>query len=146
MSSTRSAVLPGIRLLFRCVVLAGLFCMHVLPAQGCPGGSGMSAGMTPPSASPVSPMTGSPGATTHVDPASPGLAALQVQPATGGAVCLARPPDRDGTAGLICLLMLVVVAVCAPTRSLRRIRRGATWRAPPLRGAALLTALCVSRT
>lgn len=68
--------------------------------------------------------------------------------ATGhGAICVSTPPHR-GSAVLPGLLIVAVIALAdGPGRLARRgVLYGRSGRAPPVGGAKLLTAVCVSRT
>jgi hypothetical protein len=148
-SGTVLAARASARLLTVCAVLAGLFFMHALLAQGCPGGTGMPASATPASVMPVAAMadqhteaTGH-GATPHAP------AAVPTHTAADNGVCVATPPKRNAAGGLAYALALAAAVSTALPRydpRMRRRGRGATHRAPPLGGAALLTALRVSRT
>ncbi|TCO54871.1 DUF6153 family protein [Actinocrispum wychmicini] len=118
------------RLLTVTAVLAGLFAMHGLPAQACPGGAGavmseaMSADATSHHATPTSGDAAAPAMSGH------------------GSVCAATltPRGSDTSSGVT----PVLVTSTPPTRTVhpRRPRD----RGPPLAKADLLTTLCVSRT
>ncbi|MGH4007493.1 MAG: hypothetical protein ACRDTH_04885 [Pseudonocardiaceae bacterium] len=146
MSGTPSARAIA-RLLMVGAVLAGVFLMHDLPAQACPGGTGM----------PASSMTATPALTAHSGEPTQVAAAAHGEMAhalpaahattTGhGSVCVSTPPPRSHD-GLLTLL-LAAGALASPARLLHvDSQRGrASRRAPPPTESELLTTLCVSRT
>jgi len=140
MRSTASARAIA-RLLTVCAVLAGLFFMHGLPAQACSGGTGDMSATTATSA------TGHQGGTTLGAGAAHGEMVAAVTAAAGhGTACVFTPAPR----GLDALLALLLLAATVAPASVRgRPNSGGhriSHRAPPPAGAALLTALCVSRT
>lgn len=141
------------RLVTVCAVLAGLFFMHGLPAQGCSGGVGASA---PSMAHPATVATagGEPdmAAAAMAASASHSLAhsvsTVGADAGEPGALCVSTPPP-PGWAGLLALLLGVIVVGLAstpgsPDRATQS--RNQRLRAPPLAGSALLRNLCVSRT
>jgi hypothetical protein len=134
-------------------VLAGLFFMHGLPAQGCPGAGGASA---PSMAHPATMATVAGG----LDMATGALAVSASHPLAysaskfgtdggePGALCVSTPPP-PGWAGLLALLLGISVAglgsvLGLPDRATHPT--GQRRRAPPLAGSILLMNLCVSRT
>lgn len=142
------------RLITVCAVLAGLFVMHGLPAQGCPGGMEASApSMT--HLSMVHPVTVATVA-GRLDTATATLAGSVshplAHPPSGadagepGELCMSTPPP-PGWAGLALLLGTSVVGLASVLDSADRATRpkGQRRRAPPLAGCALLMNLCVSR-
>ncbi len=139
------------RLIAMCAVLAGLFAMHGLPAQGCPGGVEASA---PSMAHPVTVVTAADGlemaagmAVSASRPLAYAVAEAGADAGEAGVLCVSTPPS-PGWAGLLALLLGVGVLGLASVLGLadRATRpRGQRRRAPPLAGSALLMNLCVSR-
>lgn len=134
-------------------MLAGLFFMHGLPSQGCPGGSGLPAmpAMSA-SAAPAS-STGDGGAVPAMTaPApsgasSPAVPMDQVNAGGHGGLCVSTPAPQGPTAlvllGLAALAM-VLLSVASPGMSVPALGLGT--RPPPISGSIRLTRLCVSRT
>ncbi|WAL69683.1 DUF6153 family protein [Amycolatopsis cynarae] len=134
------------RLLIACAVLAGLFAMHGLPAQGCAAGSGvhataMSMTTTERGAEAVAPAV-SQGDRTAAHPGTQG------DRTAGGVACVFTPASRGIDALLVFLLLAATVALAWPAPLPGFAGRGhpRSHRAPPRTGARLLTTLCVSRT
>jgi hypothetical protein len=134
-------------------VLAGLFAMHGLSAQGCPGGIEASA----PSmamAHPARVVTAVDGfdmaagmAVSASHPLAYAVAEAGADAGESGVLCVSTPPP-PGWAGLLALLLGVGVVGLASILGLAdRATRpsGQRRRAPPLAGSALLMNLCVSR-
>ncbi|MGB6162328.1 MAG: hypothetical protein WCF33_24670 [Pseudonocardiaceae bacterium] len=144
------------RLLAVCAVLAGLFAMHGLPAQGCSGGVEASApSMAHPSmAHPVTVVTAADGldmaagmAVSVSRPLAYAVVEAGADVGEAGVLCVSTPPP-PGWAGLLTLLLGTSGIGLASVLGLadRATRpRGQRRRAPPLAGSALLMNLCVSR-
>lgn len=141
------------RLVAVCAVLAGLFAMHGLSGQGCPGGLG----------APTTSMRHPVRMATATD--GPALAAAAMATSVSrplmhskvtigmdgqlGEVCLATTPSSGWAARLLALLVGVsVIGVTTALRSPTVISHpdNCQRRAPPLAGSTLLRELCVSRT
>ncbi len=141
------------RLIAVCAVLAGLFAMHGLPAQGCSGGveaSAPSMAMARP-ATVVTAVTGPDMAAGMAVSASSPLAYAVVEAGANageaGVLCVSTPPP-PAWAGLLALLLGISGIGLASILGLAdRAARpsGQRRRAPPLAGSALLMNLCVSR-
>lgn len=137
------------RLVAVCAVLAGLFFMHGLAAQGCAGGVGASAPSMP---HPVMMATAADGP----DMAAAAMAASMSRPLAHsaskvgadagepGAVCVSTPPS-PGWAGLLGISVVGLASVPgSPDGATRPSNQ--RLRAPPLAGSTLLMNLCISRT
>ncbi|MGH3867990.1 MAG: hypothetical protein ACRDQ4_18070 [Pseudonocardiaceae bacterium] len=139
------------RLIAVCAVLAGLFVMHGLPAQGCPGGVEASAPLMAHSATVVTAADG-PDMTAGMAgsasrPLAYAVAEAGADAGESGVLCVSMPPS-PGWAGLLALLLVISVVGLASVLGLAdRATRpsGQRRRAPPLAGSALLMSLCVSR-
>jgi hypothetical protein len=134
-----------------CAVLAGLFAMHGLPQQGCPGGvegPPLSMAHQAPTAAAADKPTLVTNATA-IPISRPLRQSLSAIGADGqlGQMCVATPPS--GWARLLALLMAVSIlglatALRSPTTVMHPDNQRR--RAPPLTGSTLLRDLCVSRT
>jgi hypothetical protein len=129
------------RLLTLGAVLAGLFAMHGLAAQACPGGTGMSAPVM------TAPATAHPGGITPMrGPKAAALPSADADMPGHGTVCVFTPAPRGISALLALLLLAATVPLVSPAWPVVGVRSPISHRAPPHGGAELLTTLCVSRT
>lgn len=134
------------RLVAVCAVLAGLFFMHGLPAQGCSGGvEGFASSMTSMTQPATLAAAEGPGKAASDVTAS---ASRSLTHSASGAVCVSTLPP-PGWAGLLALLLgICAIGLVSVLRSPETVTRprNQRLRAPPLGGPALLMNLCVSRT